>query len=288
MLGEVVKSITVGVRRRWKTGVARALSAVGAIWLATSIIAKVFPKTVDDWMAQHGNLYISVVVVAGVVWFLLYTYEVRSVSFLVPTTDSQINVRFGDLLAQKTDWLVGVGEFFDSEVGHVVSKDSLHGKIIQDLFNGDAARFRREVDAALHGFPSKKAIRAIKPDLQYPIGTTGVVSNGPHRVFLVAMSRTDLTTAKASSTVPLLWDSLKGALQSVHNYGNGNPLSLPLIGNGRSSVNIEPQHLLRLIVLALVDFGRNVGLPKQINIIVPEGCFELLDIREIKRDWSKR
>jgi Domain of unknown function (DUF6430) len=63
---------------------------------------------------------------------------------------------------------------------------------------------------------------------------------------------------------------------------------LPLIGNGQSSVNIEPQHLLRLIVLALVEYGRKVGLPNQVSIIVPEDCFKMLDIQEIQRDWSKR
>jgi hypothetical protein len=286
MAGEVRESVVLGIRRRWRTGIARALSVVGAIWLVTAIITKV-SKVADNWIAENGNIYLAMVVLAAIVGFLVYTYESRSVSFLIPTTDSRIKVRFGDLLKEKTDWLVGVGEFFDSEVGHVVSKDSLHGKIIEHVFNGDSARFRREVDTALRGIPANRAERTIKPDLQYPIGTTAIISNGPHRVFLVAMSRTDLTTAKAFSTVSLLWDALRGALQSIHTFGNGAPLSLPLIGNGRSSVNIEPQHLLRLIVLALVEFGRNARLPKQINIIVPEACFDLLDIREIKRDWSK-
>jgi hypothetical protein len=77
-------------------------------------------------------------------------------------------------------------------------------------------------------------------------------------------------------------------MASIRNYGNGAPLSLPLIGNGLSSVNIAPQHLLRLIALALVDYGRKFGLPKQVSIIVPEDCFEMLDIREIRRDWRKR
>jgi hypothetical protein len=40
--------------------------------------------------------------------------------------------------------------------------------------------------------------------------------------------------------------------------------------------------------LALVDFGRKVGLPKQVTIVVPEACFEQLDTREIRRDWMKR
>jgi hypothetical protein len=236
---------------------------------------------------HHGDLYAIGVLTAGLIWFFVYSFETRSVSFFVPTTDSMITIRFGDLLQEQTDWLIGVNEFFDSEVGHLVSKESLHGKFIAAVYNGDALQFRKAIDAALVGANPIQTQRSIQPGLRYEIGTTTVLPYGPRKAFLVAMSHSDLVTAKASSNVPLLWSALQGALQSVHDYGNGAPLSMPLIGNGRSSVNIEPQHLLRLIVLALVDFGRKVGLPKQVNIILAAACFEMLDIRELKRDWKK-
>ena len=287
MANEIIKSLKVGFRRRWSAGFAKALSIAGAIWLVTSVTAKVSP-TFDGALVQNGHWFATFVVFACLIRFIVHIYEVRSVSFLVPTTDSTISVRFGDLLAERTDWLVGVGEFFDSEVGHVVSKDSLHGKVIECVFNGDTQRFRKAVDAALGNFVGAYTQRGFEPQLKYEIGTTAVVENGPHKIYLVAMSHVHLQTAKASSTVPMLWDALRGALTSVTNFGNGAPLSLPLIGNGRSSVNIEPQHLLRLIVLALVDFGRKNSLPKIVNVIVPEGCFEMLDIREIQRDWKSR
>ncbi|MET4804298.1 hypothetical protein ABIA96_006903, partial [Bradyrhizobium sp. LB11.1] len=123
MLREVIRSLTVGIRRRWKIGVTRALSVVGAIWLATEIVTRV-SKTADNWVTQQGNIYLATVIVAGVIWFLVYTYELRSVSFLIPTTGSRIDIRFGDLLAEQTDWLIGVGEFFDSEIGLSWSRKS--------------------------------------------------------------------------------------------------------------------------------------------------------------------
>jgi hypothetical protein len=286
MLKRALKSFSVGVRRRWRAGIERAFSAAGAVWLVTEIVTKI-STSADDWVKAHGMIYAAFVVAMCVLWFVVYAYEARSVSFLLPTTDTKIEVRYGDLFAQRTDWLIGVGEFFDSDVGHVVSRESLHGKLIATVHNGDAQRFRSLVDSALAGFKSTPTKRSIHPNLKYSIGTTAVLANGQHNVFLVAMAHVDLETAKASSNVPLLWDALRGAFMSVHNFGNGAPLSLPLIGNGQSSVNIAPQHLLRLIVLALVDFGRKNGLPKQVSIIVPEACFEMLDIREIKRDWRR-
>jgi 20S proteasome alpha/beta subunit len=105
----------------------------------------------------------------------------------------------------------------------------------------------------------------------------------------MAMARTDHATFKASSDVATLWAALKGGLTAVHTYGGGAPLAMPLFGNGQSGINLAPQHLLRLVTLALVDFGRNSNtqLPKQVTVILHDRCFEELDIREIARDWKK-
>lgn len=288
MSKEIFKSLRVGIKRRWVAGITQALSAAGAVWLITEIATKV-SDPLDQWIKQHGNAYLALVLVIAAIWFIRHVYEHRAVSFRLPTTDTTIAIKYGDLFAQPTDWLIGVGEFFDSKVGDVVSQHSLHGKLITNIFNGDTGRFRAVVDAALvEAEGTRVQQRSISPKTRYEIGTTAVVDRGQHKVFLVAMARVDLATFKASSDVPTLWRALMGALAVIRNRGNGAPISLPLIGNGRSSVNIEPQHLLRLIVLALVDYGRRVDLPKQVTIVVPEDCFEALDIREIRRDWRTR
>jgi hypothetical protein len=288
MIGEILKSLRVGIKRRWLSGITQALSAAGAIWLITEIITKV-SDPVDQLIKKHGDIYLAIVLGVALIRFVKHIYEVRSVSFNLPTTDTRIEIRYGDLFAQSTDWLIGVGEYFDSAVGDVVSQHSLHGKLIINTFNGNAANFRRLVDQSLNAADGERVQqRSIQPKIKYPIGTTAVLARDSHKVFLVAMSRTDLATFKASSDVPTLWQALSGALTCIRHQGNGHPLSLPLIGNGRSSVNIEPQHLLRLIVLALVDFGRKHDLPKRVYIVVPEDCFDALDIREIRRDWSTK
>jgi hypothetical protein len=286
MLGRAIKSLHVGLRRRWQSGITEALSMAGAIWLITEITNMV-SASAEHWIKDRGTSYVAFVLAAAMIWFVRHIYEVRSVTFNLPTTTTRIEIRYGNLFEQPTDWLIGVGEFFDSELGQVVSKNSLHGKFISNIYNGDSNRFRNLVDAALIGIKAARTQRQISPKLKYEIGTTAVLANGANKVFLVAMSRTHLDTHKASSDVPTLWLALKGALESIHSHGNGAPISMPLIGNGQSSVNVEPQHLLRLIVLAIVDYGRKVGLPNQVSIVVPEDCFKMLDIREIRRDWRK-
>lgn len=286
MAKQFLKSVSVGFARRWRSGLTQAFGVSGAIWLVTEIATRV-SGTANRWLTENGDIYLVGVLAAATVWFFAYAYERRKITFQVPTTGSYITIKFGNMFDEKSDWLIGVNEFFDSRLGQVISRSSVHGQFITNVFNGDEAQFRTAVTTALSGVPSTATARPSQPSEAYAIGTTAVLTNGRNKSFLVAMSRTDHLTHKAGSTVPMLWDAMKGALQSVHNHGNGEPLAMPLIGNGLSSVNVEPQHLLRLIVLALVDFGRKVGLPKQVSIVVPEACFEQLDIREIKRDWMK-
>lgn len=288
MFDRLLKSFTLGLQRRWYAGLMHALSVAGAIWLATEILTRSVPA-INVWVDAHGDIYLWTVIAFCVVWFLYKIYETRCLSFCVPTTTTKIELRFGDLLKEPTDWLIGAGEFFDSKIGSQVSPNSLHGKVISSVFNGDQHRFRAAVDKELEAHIYMSTSRPLEPSRSYPIGTTIKLPNGAHNVFLVAMARTSLDAdSKATSNVPLLWEALNGAFEAIRKHGNGATVSLPLMGNGQSGINIQPQHLLRLIVLAIVDFGRRVGLPKQVNIILPDACFEELDIREIQRDWQKR
>lgn len=290
MANHLLKSISLGVQRRWWNGLRNGLAAVGAVWTITEVLtaASTSAKSALD---GQGTEYLVVMTILFFVVFLAYVFEPASVSFKVPNTDTKITLKYSDIFAQDANLLIGVNEFFDGELGAPVSKNTVHGQLIVRNFNGSVVSFRGAVEPALAaaGAVASPTARTIEPSNAYPIGTTVSVPNGSYIVFLMAMANTDLNTSKASSDVPRLWTALRQGLQFVHDHGNGEPLAMPLFGNGQSGVKLEPQHLLRLLVLALVDFATNSNarLPKNVTIVLHESCFEELDIREIARDWKK-
>ena len=284
--GRLIKSLYVGLKRRWRRGVTAGFSAIGIIWLLTEIglaTSAIFKTTFD----AHREEYLLFTVLAAVLTFLWYIYEPRDVEFKIPTTSTKVLIKFGDIFDEPADWIIAVNEFFDHQLGQVIAPNSVHGQLIQKAFSSDADSFRLAVDQALARTSGTQTARAIAPTTKYETGTTAVLALGSRRAYLVALTQTDLHTSKASTSVPLLWTALTAAWRKVHDVGNGQPIALPLIGNGRSSLNLEPQHLLRLLVLSLVDFARRTGLPEQVTIVVPDACFEALDIREIARDWRR-
>lgn len=281
-----IRSFRVGVARRWKRGGTTALAYVGALWLLAEISMAAFPQ-LGTYIEAHQTAYLLIMGALAAWGFLSQTFEPRAVDFVIPTTDTTLSVTFGDLFSRRDeDLLINANVFFDSQLGQVVDQGSVYGGFISTFFGGDAARLRQELDSALAGHQGTPTQRAIDPKMHYPVGTTVALPIGPSRAYVFAFAETDLTAAaKASSTVPDLWSALTQALRFATQTGNGRALAIPLVGNGRSGLNLKPQDILRLIVLCIIVSSRTNALPKRVTIVVPDACFDKLDLVEIKRDW---
>lgn len=282
---KIWQSFEIGFRRRWARGLTAALSALGTVWLLTEVITRVSTDT-NTWLDSNGLSYLVAAGTISIVGFLVAVYERRAVSFTIPTTGTTLILKFGNIFNETTDWIVAVNEYFDSTLGDIVASTSLHGQVISRVYGGNEQGFRVDVDNALDGYQGVTDARAKGHPIRYPLGTVAIIKNGPHKIYLVALTKTDVVTHRANSTVPILWDALGAALAAVDRVGNGAPLTMPLIGNGRASLNIAPQHLLRLIALKIVDASRSHDLPRKMTIALSDDCFEHLDIVEIKRGWS--
>lgn len=287
VLATFIRSLKVGLSRRWKRGLVSALAYVGGVWLITEVVMAALPQFVAYIESKQVEYLIAMAVVGGI-GFFSSIYEPASVQITIPTTDTTLRVLFGDLFDQRDDdLLINANIYFDSQLGQVVSAQSVYGGFIERHYASDGPRLRRDLDAALAGRQGTTTARAILPNVSYAVGTTIELPLGASRAFIFAFATTDLTAAaKASSTIPDLWTSLSDALRYAAHNGNGRPLAVPLVGNGRSGLNLKPQDLLRLIVLCIIVASRNHALPKQLTIVVPEECFEKLDLLEIKRDWQ--
>lgn len=279
------QSLAIGAGRRWKRGIAAALSVLGTIWLLTEIVTRVSGDA-SRWLDGHGVAYLVAAGFLAIVGFTAAIYEPRQVSFTIPNTGTTLTLKFSDIFDEVSDWIVGVNEYFDSTLGDLVSATSLHGQVISRVYGGNAQSFRADVDNALAGYQGIAEARAEGNSTRYPLGAVAVIKRGPHKIYLVAITKTDVVTHRASSTVPILWDALGEALATVDRVGNGAALAMPLVGNGRASVNVPPQHLLRLVALRLVHSSKSHDLPRKVTINLSDDCFEHLDIVEIKRGWS--
>lgn len=280
---ELFKSIWVGTKRRYLQGFAAAFAFVGILWTFTEI-AQFASSAAKAFLNAHTGTYSAVAIAGFVAAFILRVYEPRRVSFTVPSTDTRVTLKFGDLFKEDADVVVAVNEYVDSEIGPRVAPKSIHGQLIQQWFSSEA-EFRQRVDAELAGVAAIRTGRAPGPDAAYPIGTTVRVGAGPRQAYIFVLTHSEPTTDKAYVSLSEAIEALRQLLLNVHQRSSGRPIAMPLIGNGLSGLNLPSQHLLRLLVMLIVTVAREKALPKDVRVCLAEGCFDQLDLREIARDW---
>ena len=281
---KAIKSVAVGARVRWWMGVQRSLSVIGLLWLLTEVATYLFPA-LAPWFQKNSDGAIVALIIVSVCAFVGTVYSPRQVDFEIPTTQTKLTIKYGDVFDENADVIVAVNEFFDGALGNIVSPASVHGQFVIRYFNSMESAFRGAIDPLLSFFQGVQQTRAVQPDISFPVGTTVKVSLGQKDAYLVALTTTDLQTHKATTTVGNLWIALTNMLDSVHHLSGGRAIAMPLIGNGLSGLNLQPQHLLRLLVLAIIMTARRNQLPNSISIVLHEDCFDKLDLLEIRRNW---
>ena len=96
--------------------------------------------------------------------------------------------------------VIPVNEYFDGELGDHVSETSLHGRLIKDVLAGQSKIFVDLASQALEGVtPEESGVeRSSGSRDRYAIGTVARVDLNDQRYLLAALSRTDLSSLKAS------------------------------------------------------------------------------------------
>jgi hypothetical protein len=218
---------------------------------------------------------------------VIYRLPIRTkVSFRIPTTNTNVEILFGDFFHCDGHWAIPVNEYFDGRLDHYVSLKSVHGQFIQQYCGSNHDRFESQADKALERNDFIEKPRSIGRNKTYPIGTTAVIDVGHRKCFLFASTISDPLTAKAFADVPIMWTALKGMWLVVRNHSNGYPVNLPLVGGGQSGVGLAPIHLLRIMLLSLLVATRQQEVTKTVRIIVHKSLIDRVDLAQLLDDWQ--
>lgn len=282
----------VVLRAGWKATNWRRIATIltgacGIPWFILEPAQCYFPS-LPPVLAQWGLLLSIATLGLGVVAILVLIPQPAQVEFTLKNTTSRVRIEYGDLFAREdSDLVIPVNDYFDSQIGPAVSTKSVHGQFIQRVLDGDSGTFDAVVAQHLATAKGETVEKNVGKRLRYPIGTTVPFPLIPRMAYLVATARTDPQTCIARSSVPQLWEALESLWGCVRTHANGRSVSLPLVGHGFGRTGLEPQHLLRLIVVSLfvaIKEGGTITV-EPIRIVLHKSMLGLVDLREIKGEW---
>ena len=275
-----MKGIILGIRKHPRISLVYFFASFSVLWTLIEGLTHFIPT-----LNIRGVLSLLVVVAIGIAYSAYRIRRPSSVTFSIAHTNTKIQVKFGDLFKEDGVRCIAVNEFFDSELGLPVSKDSLHGLFLSRCFGGHPDSFDRIVSDELVDAQSETVHRKQGKEARYSIGTTANVAINSDRYLCFALCRTDITTLKAEADVPMLWQALEGLYRTARHSLGGASLVLPLVGSGLSGIGLPARDLLDLIVLSIIAESKKKQIATLIKIILTSDRFDEVDLAEVKKYW---
>lgn len=275
-----MNSIILGLKRHpWRFIISIFLS-YSAFWTVVGSIASFYPSLALQGHSKYF-FFVGISIVVGIV----RVYQPRQISIKVNTSDTTLNIYYGDIFKQKGYTAISANEFFDSELGEPVSENSLHGMVIKQYFGGHPESFDKAISTDIKDIPFEVVQRDRGNTRKYLIGTTAFIKANERKFLLFALSHTNIQTFKASSNLSTMIKAMHGLFERARNCTGGEKLNIPLIGSGISGVGLPGTQLLQLIVLAIIDETKKQQICKEIDLVIHESRFEEIDLETIRRQW---
>jgi hypothetical protein len=277
-----IRRMRAGLRHRPMVAVANTGLLYSAVWTAVESADFFAPGTFP-----RGRSWLALLALASLVFGVLRAAGPGTLSFLIRNTTTRVRIEYGDLFQVSTAVkAIPVNEFFDSELGELVSPASVHGQLINLVLGGHGDALDRMLAAALDPSQAVVVPRARGKQNQYPIGTAVSVQAREVEYLLFALARTDVVTHKASADIPDLYRALTGLWRHVRIVGNGRRVAVPLAGGGLSGVGVSANQLLYLMLMSLVEESKRRPIGGEVQIIIHPSYVGDVDLNLLYREWA--
>jgi hypothetical protein len=274
-----MKKLLISISRNPKLFGMSLFFGLTTIWALLEPFVSIYFENINKYWFLLIFLFPSIIIA------FIRIFPKNSIIIKLRNTNAIINVKFGDIFNENGNIAIAVNEYFDSEIGDLVSPESVHGYFIKGILGNKQELFDSAVDKSLKGISSIHHMRNFGKQEIYPIGTTAVLEFGEKRYLLFALAKTN-EQYEAYTTPSLLLEALNGMLIKARSECNGYPLNIPLVGTGLSRSGIPPKYIIELLLISILRVSKEAEITKEINIVIAKKLFDEIDLNEIVKRWN--
>lgn len=180
-----------------------------------------------------------------------------------------IRLVVGDLFDQDASVVIGMTTTFDTSVPDVIARNSVQGNFLHQIYGGSQHKLDHDLDQALMLVNPVGTITKAGKQTVYPLGTVATLSPpGPMRYYCAAYTTMDIQN-RASGTIRGVLDSLDRCWDQADAHGNGDPICVPLIGQGQSRIpELTPEIAVRLIAFSFLLRSKRSRFSRELRIVI--------------------
>lgn len=226
--------------------------------------------------------WVSVVVISVIIGiFRAWPKTSFSESFTNP--DVKIGVKVGNIFDQSGHLVIGFSDTFDTEIGDVISKDSMQGQFLVSMYENNQSRLDTDLDALLKNEEAAEDNEKVRgKNKRYNIGTVLALAGLNRKFFCCAYSRMG-NDLKATSDINNLWISLQNLWNKIRVEGEQKTVFMPVLGTNLARVpGISFMLPINLILLSFIINSRVEPISKELVLVIRKEDSEKVNLLEIQ------
>lgn len=223
------------------------------------------------------------VVIVSTVFALWHSWPRSSFSKTLSNPDVKIGIKVGNIFDQAGHLVIGFSDTFDTEIGDVISKDSLQGQFLVSMYGNNKTKLDTDLDSLLQNEEVEEDNTKTKGKTKrYKIGTVVALSGENRKFFCCAYSRMG-ADLKATSDVNNLWISLQKLWDKIRTEGEQKTVVMPVMGTNLARVpGISFTLPINLILLSYVINSRIETISKELVLMIRKEDQDKVNLLEIQ------
>ena len=230
---------------------------------------------------------LSIVFISAI--FLALLKEAPKIKISIPISiKHHLEIYYGDLLNEEEIIIIPVNEYFDTIVDNeLISQSSLHGKFINTFYQYRIKELDAQISKSLIGIiHENKDDRKKGKKSKYPLGTICQIESGKNVFYLVALTRFTENNRATVSHVEYKKVVLD-ILEYVKEHSQGKKVSMPLIGDGRTSLTSFSKETLLENLIFNIKTTENLSVEGGLNIVLFKSESKNIDLCNFDRNHKK-
>jgi hypothetical protein len=258
-------------------------SIFGGFWLFLEPASVFLPEKLKFGLSGYLALVGIYFIIA-----LIKNLPRRTFSNRLLSPDIEIEVKIGDLFAEKSHLVIGFNDVFDTEIGEIIKDSSIQGQFLRKIYQNDCNKLDHEINQELKIHDNQRKYESNKTqgkNWRYPIGTTITLGSEQKRYFLVAYGYMSNNLVIESNTAHIL-ESLNKLWDEVRNKCHGDPVAIPVIGTDIARSGLSRMQSIKLIITSFILVSKKTYITKKLTVIIHPKDLEFVDFYLIEEFLS--
>ena len=256
----------------------RYLLVFGGCWLFFEPAGLFFVKLQGlGWYGFFGINVLSLVLTAWVF------HPKKSISIVLPESNTRISIAISDILEQKGSIVIGTSDTFDTELGEIINANSLQGQLLTKVYQSDKNTLDLDINNALKDVIAVvDSTKSYGKKERYPIGTVASVQRNNNRYFLLAFNKMLSNKKQVTTDIGEFWASLSQCWDSIRGNGHHGDVHVPIIGTKFARTGLPQNIVVQLIIMSFMISTRREEVAPSLTVHVHKKDIDNIDFVALK------